>query len=62
MLQKCPKANPLQRAAANKACTGQVGFVAIFKYFSGFEFFLLPNIVHAHLPVTQTVRQRNDDT
>src|SRR3990172_9386413 len=29
----------------NTACTGQVGFVAIFEHFSGFEFFLLPNLV-----------------
>ncbi len=28
-------------------CSGRVGFCCIFKYFSGFEFFLLPNIVHA---------------
>jgi hypothetical protein len=29
----------------NKACTGQVGFVAIFEHYSGFEFFLLPSRV-----------------
>jgi hypothetical protein len=28
-------------------CTGRRGFVAIFSHFSGFEYFLLPNIVHA---------------
>ena len=28
------------KALPNKACTGQVGFVAIFRQFSGFEFFL----------------------
>ena len=28
-------------------CTGQVGFVAIFEYFSGFGFILLSNIIHA---------------
>ena len=27
--------------------TGQVGFVALFEYFSGFEFFLLPSRIHA---------------
>ena len=27
--------------------TGQVGFAAIFKHFSGFKFFLLPSRVHA---------------
>jgi hypothetical protein len=35
-----------------------VGFVAIFKHFSGFEFFLLPSRVQAHaLSTTQNVRQ-----
>src|SRR3989304_1659231 len=32
---------------ANKACTGRWGFCAIYKHFSGFEFSLLPNRVHA---------------
>jgi hypothetical protein len=31
------------------------GFCGIFKQFSGFEFFLLPNIAHARPPVTLTV-------
>jgi len=31
----------------NKACTGRWGFCAVYKHFSGFEFFLLPNRVHA---------------
>jgi len=31
----------------NKACTGRWGFCGIFKHFSGFGFFLLPNIIHA---------------
>jgi hypothetical protein len=34
-------------AAANKACTGRWGFGGFFEQFSGFGFFLLPNIVHA---------------
>jgi hypothetical protein len=28
-------------------CTGRWGFCRIFKHFSGFEFFLLPNRIHA---------------
>jgi hypothetical protein len=32
---------------ANIACTGCVGFVAIFKQFSRFGYFLFPGIVHA---------------
>jgi len=28
-------------------CTGRWGVCGFFKYFSGFEFFLLPSIVHA---------------
>ena len=36
--------------APNKACTGQVGFVAVFEHFFGFGFFLLPSIVHARPP------------
>ena len=40
-----PDCNPVGlRLHAN---TGQVGFAAIFKHFSGFELFLLPNIVHS---------------
>jgi hypothetical protein len=40
----------------NKACTGQVGFVAIFEHFSGFEFSCSQaESTPAHLPVTQTV-------
>jgi hypothetical protein len=41
-----------QFTAPNKACTGQVGFVAIFEQFSGFEFFLLSSIVHARPPAS----------
>lgn len=33
--------------APNTACTGRRGFVTVFEHSSGFEFFLLPNIVHA---------------
>ena len=48
----------------NKACTGQVGFAAIFEYFSldsppgqaGFEFFLLPSIVHTRPPASNANR------
>jgi hypothetical protein len=40
----------------NKACTGQVGFCGIFKHFSGFEFFLLPGIVHARPPASNASR------
>ena len=36
-----------QQSQANKACTGQVGTVRLFKHFTGFEFFLLPNRIHA---------------
>jgi mannose-6-phosphate isomerase-like protein (cupin superfamily) len=32
---------------SNKACTRWVGFCGIFKHFPGFEFFLLPNRIHA---------------
>jgi len=38
------KSAPTQR-------TGRWGFCAVFEYFSGFEFFLLSNIVHARLIV-----------
>ena len=41
---------------ANKACTGRWGFCRIFKHFSGFEFFLLPNIVHARPPASNANR------
>jgi hypothetical protein len=34
-------------ALPNTACTGRWGFCDIFKHFSGFEFFLLPNRIHA---------------
>ncbi|MGB5846737.1 MAG: hypothetical protein WBG94_20010, partial [Anaerolineales bacterium] len=34
----------------NKMCSGRVGFVASFKHFSGFEFFLLPSIAHTRPP------------
>ena len=40
----------------NKACTGQVGFVAIFRHFSGFEFSLLPSRVHARPPASNANR------
>jgi len=36
-----------QQKTPNKACTRQVGFCAVYKQFSGFEFFLLPNTIHA---------------
>ncbi len=45
-----------EKAMPNIACTGQVGFVAIFKHFSGFEFFLLPSIVHARPPASNANR------
>ena len=32
--------------APNTACTGRRGFCDVFEPFSGFEFSLLPNIVH----------------
>jgi hypothetical protein len=32
----------------NKACTGRWGTVRLFEHFSGFEFFLVSNRVHAH--------------
>ena len=35
------------KTAPNKACAGRLGFVAIFKHFSGFGFFLLSNRIHA---------------
>ena len=41
---------------ANKVCSGRVGFVAIFKHFSGFEFFLLSNIFHARPHATNANR------
>ena len=44
------------KALPNKACTGQVGFVAIFKHFSGFEFILLSNRVHARPPASNANR------
>ena len=48
----------------NKACTGQVGTVRFFRHFSldsppgqaGFEFFLLPSIVHARPPASNANR------
>ncbi len=40
-----PKA--IYQTPPNTACTGRWGFCAIFEQFSGFEFFLLPNRVHA---------------
>lgn len=43
---------------ANKACTGQVGFVATFRHFSGFRFFLFPSIVHARPPASNANRSR----
>jgi hypothetical protein len=39
---------PRATAPPNKACTGRWGFCGIFKHFSGFGFFLLPNRIHAH--------------
>jgi len=46
----------LTKTAANKACSGQVGFVAVFKHFSGFGFFLLPNIISARPLATNASR------
>src|SRR5689334_19124942 len=40
----------IQETKPHIACAGQVGFVAIFKQFSGLQFILLPGRVHAHLP------------
>jgi len=40
----------------NKACTGQVGFVAIFKHFPDFEFLFLSSRVHAHPPASNANR------
>jgi len=40
----------------NSACTGQVGFVASFRHLSGFEFFLLPKLVHARPPASNANR------
>jgi hypothetical protein len=37
----------INKKQANKTCTGRWGFCGILKHFPGFEFFLLPNIVHA---------------
>jgi len=37
----------IQRPPPNTACTGRWGFCGIFEHFSGFEFFLLPNRIHA---------------
>ncbi len=42
-----PDRNPRPAGLRFHANTGQVGFVAIFKHFSGFEFFLLSSRVHA---------------
>jgi hypothetical protein len=44
--------------APNTACTGQVGFVAIFKHFPGSGFLCSQaESTPAHLPVTHTVRR-----
>ena len=40
-------AMPLLLHSSNKACSGFVGVCAIYKHFSGFGFFLLPNRIHA---------------
>jgi hypothetical protein len=45
-----------QASPPNKACTGQVGFCGFFKQSSGFEFFLLPNRVHARPPASNANR------
>ena len=37
----------LNKPAPNTACTWRVGFCGIFRHFSGFEFFLLSNRIHA---------------
>ena len=41
---------------ANTACSGLVGTVRIFEHFSGFQFFLLPSIIHARPPTTNAHR------
>jgi hypothetical protein len=47
-LAEYKRAGSLQnQKRANKACTGRWGFCAIYKQFSGFKFFLLPNRIHA---------------
>jgi len=45
-----------QQTAPNKACSGRVGFCRIFKHFSGFGFFLLPNLIHARPHATNANR------
>jgi hypothetical protein len=47
--------------APNKACTGQVGFVAIFKHFPGSGFLCSQaESTPVHLPVTHTVGLLNN--
>jgi len=45
-----------QQKTPNKACSGLAGFCAIYKHFSGFEFFLLPSRIHARPHVTNANR------
>jgi hypothetical protein len=40
----------------NTACSGQVGTRRIFKHFSSFGFFLLPNRIHARPPAGNASR------
>ncbi len=46
----------LNHVGIGHAGTGQRGFVAVFEQFSGFMFFLLPSIVHAHLAASNASR------
>jgi len=46
----------MNKMPPNTACTGRWGFCANPKHFSGFEFSLLPNIVHAHPPAGNASR------
>ena len=53
--------------APNTACTGRWGVCGIFKHFSGFEFPLLPNRIHAcplrlrHLPQIRLLKFGRDE-
>jgi len=48
--------------APNNACTGRWGFCAIYKHFSGFEFFLLSGIFPARPPAANASRSAADST
>lgn len=41
-----------ETAAQQSVYTGRWGFCGVFEYFSGFEFFLLPKLVHARPPAS----------